>query len=119
MFCFTTTRKKVDVSKVPKINFDTDVTEKFVKGSGPGGMNVNSSVNAVTLVHVQTKVFVKCHETRSLEKNRVLARERLTDALGISCVLTARAKFVRLPSCLVLQIIESMAKSPSSVRWKG
>mgnify|MGYP001188752976 CR=1 FL=1 len=42
---------------------------------------VNKSNNAVVLVHQETKVFVKCHDTRSLDKNRSIAQNRLVDKL--------------------------------------
>ncbi len=76
-------KKLVDVSKVPKINFDQDVKESIAKGSGPGGQKVNTSSNCVVLVHEETRVFVKCHESRSLEKNRQIARMKLVDKLDL------------------------------------
>ena len=36
---------------------------------------------AVTLIHEPTKVFVRCEESRSVEKNRIKAKEKLLEAL--------------------------------------
>ena len=71
----------INFSKVPKVDFESDVKEVFGRGSGPGGQNVNKSKNQVTLIHEPTKIYVKSHETRSLEKNRIIAREKLIDKL--------------------------------------
>ena len=76
----------INFSKVPKINFDTEagqVKEIFGRGSGPGGQNVNKANNAVTLIHLETKVFVKSHESRSLVKNREIAKAKLIDKLDL------------------------------------
>ncbi|XP_041349120.1 probable peptide chain release factor C12orf65, mitochondrial isoform X2 [Gigantopelta aegis] len=56
-----------------------DLKEIFVRGSGPGGQSVNKTANCVVLQHIPTGVTVKCHETRSLDKNRRRARERLQE----------------------------------------
>ncbi len=74
-------RHLINFSKVPKIDFETEVKEVIAHGSGPGGSNVNKSMNAVTLVHTETKVAVKSHDTRSLAKNRELAKQKLVDKL--------------------------------------
>ena len=64
----------INFRKVPKINFETEVKETIGRGSGPGGTNVNKANNAVRLVHLETKIQVKNHESRSVEKNREFAR---------------------------------------------
>jgi hypothetical protein len=43
----------IDYTKVPKLNED-DLDEQFVKGSGPGGQNVNKRSNCVVLTHKPT-----------------------------------------------------------------
>ena len=45
--------KTVDKSRVPVIK-EEDIEEQFVKGSGPGGQNVNKRVNCVVLCHTPT-----------------------------------------------------------------
>ena len=58
-----------------------DLEEKFTLGSGPGGQAVNRTANAVFLKHLPTGLWVKCHQTRSIEKNRKIARELLATRL--------------------------------------
>ena len=69
-----------DCSKVPQLN-DQDIEESCVRGSGPGGQAVNKTSNAIILKHLPTGIVVKCHQTRSLGKNREIAREILTNKL--------------------------------------
>merc|ERR1719175_392495 len=71
---------KVDRSKFPKLS-EQDLEEKFTKGSGPGGQSVNKTTNAVFLRHLPSGVWVKCHESRSLDTNRKLARKHLLSKL--------------------------------------
>ena len=54
-----------------------DLEEKVTLGSGPGGQAVNKTANAVFLKHLPTGLWVKCHQTRSLENNRKIARKLL------------------------------------------
>jgi len=72
--------KKIDRSSVPRL-YEDELEEKFTKGSGPGGQNVNKITNAVFLKHEPTGLWVKCHETRSVEQNRKLARKLLINKL--------------------------------------
>lgn len=62
---------------------EADLEEEFVRGSGPGGQSVNQTANCVMLKHKPSRIVVKCHETRSLEKNRERARERLQERLDL------------------------------------
>lgn len=71
---------KIDRSKVPVLKED-DIGEQFVKGSGPGGSNVNKLVNCVVLSHKPTGITVKCHESRLQHQNRALARKMLIEKL--------------------------------------
>jgi hypothetical protein len=78
-------------NKVPKMtakgiggdaieNFDLDegdLVERFIRGSGPGGQAVNKTRNCVFLQHMPTGTIVKCHQTRSLFENRMIARKIL------------------------------------------
>jgi len=70
----------IDMSRVPVLN-EEELEEWFVKGSGPGGSNVNKRTNCCALRHVPTGVVVKCHESRELHKNRQLARKLLIEKL--------------------------------------
>ena len=70
----------LDYSRVPKIS-NEDLEESCVRGSGPGGQAVNKTSNAIILKHVPSGVVVKCHQTRSLSRNREIALEILTNKL--------------------------------------
>ncbi|KAI3383474.1 hypothetical protein SNEBB_007476 [Seison nebaliae] len=62
---------------------ENEVEEKFIKGSGPGGQSVNKTINCCQIRHIPTNIIVTCHQDRSLEKNRKLAREILLNKLDI------------------------------------
>ncbi|XP_012286369.1 probable peptide chain release factor C12orf65 homolog, mitochondrial [Orussus abietinus] len=69
-------KRFLDFSKVPKL-LEEDLEEQYVRGSGPGGSNVNKTNNAVVLKHKPTGIIVKSHETRSQWDNRKIAREKM------------------------------------------
>lgn len=69
--------------KFPEI-LERDLEESIVKGSGPGGQSVNKTSNCVVLLHKPSGIVVKCHHTRSLAKNREIARELLQEKLDES-----------------------------------
>ena len=73
---------KINRSKVPKLK-EKDLDEKFIKGWGPGGQSVNKTANAVFLRHVPSGVWIKCHESRSLDANRKIARKMLIQKLDL------------------------------------
>ncbi|KAF8565754.1 hypothetical protein P879_06409 [Paragonimus westermani] len=60
---------------------ESDLSEDFVRGWGPGGQAVNKTANCVVLRHIPTGLFVKCQDTRILERNREIARIRLNEKL--------------------------------------
>jgi uncharacterized protein (UPF0248 family) len=66
--------------ELPQIS-DDELTETFVRGSGPGGQKVNKTSNRVVLVHNPTQVRVEVQDTRSLQQNRKIARKRLRQKL--------------------------------------
>ncbi|XP_041977771.1 mitochondrial translation release factor in rescue [Aricia agestis] len=70
----------IDYSKVPKIN-ECDLTEQFIRGSGPGGSAVNKNSNCVVLTHIPTGTVIKCHTSRCQDDNRKIAREMLIQKL--------------------------------------
>ncbi|MFH1305865.1 MAG: peptide chain release factor-like protein [Candidatus Omnitrophota bacterium] len=56
---------------------ENDLTERFIRSSGPGGQNVNKVSTCVYLKHIPTGVEVKCGKERSQALNRFLARRIL------------------------------------------
>ncbi|CCX06944.1 Similar to Uncharacterized peptide chain release factor-like protein YLR281C, mitochondrial; acc. no. Q05863 [Pyronema omphalodes CBS 100304] len=60
---------------------ESEITEVFLHGSGPGGQKINKTSSAVQLKHIPTGIVVKCQETRSRSQNRKLARELLAERL--------------------------------------
>uniref|UniRef100_A0A2A4KA91 Prokaryotic-type class I peptide chain release factors domain-containing protein n=1 Tax=Heliothis virescens TaxID=7102 RepID=A0A2A4KA91_HELVI len=73
---FIALKHTIDYSKVPKIN-ENDLSEQFVRGSGPGGQAVNKNANCVVLTHIPTGTVIKCHTSRCQDENRKKARELL------------------------------------------
>lgn len=60
---------------------ETDLLEKFVRASGPGGQKVNKTSSAVYLKHLPSGVEVKAQESRSQSMNRFYARRALVERL--------------------------------------
>lgn len=60
---------------------EDDLVESFMRGSGPGGQAVAKTNNCVLLRHKPTGIQIKVHESRSLERNREIAREKLIEKL--------------------------------------
>ena len=73
-------KSRVNRENYPVLNPE-DLEEKFTLGSGPGGQAVNRTANAVFLKHLPTGLWVKCHQTRSIESNRKIARQLLVGKL--------------------------------------
>jgi protein subunit release factor B len=64
-----------------RVFLDSEITESFLKGSGPGGQKINKTSSAVQLKHLPTGIVVKCQETRSRDQNRKLARKILGERI--------------------------------------
>ncbi|VFV23670.1 probable peptide chain release [Lynx pardinus] len=62
---------------------ERDLEEQFVKGHGPGGQATNKTSNCVVLKHLPSGIVVKCHQTRSVDQNRKLARIILQEKVDI------------------------------------
>lgn len=77
---FSSITKKIDFSKVPKLE-ESELEESFVRGGGPGGQATNTTNNCVVLRHKPTNIVVKCHATRTLKENRAEARKNLIKRL--------------------------------------
>ncbi|XP_051888391.1 mitochondrial translation release factor in rescue [Pristis pectinata] len=62
---------------------EDDLDEQFVRGHGPGGQATNKTSNCVVLKHVPSGIVVKCHQTRSVDQNRKIARTILQEKLDV------------------------------------
>ncbi|XP_006894757.1 PREDICTED: uncharacterized protein LOC102863822 [Elephantulus edwardii] len=62
---------------------ESELEEQFVKGHGPGGQATNKTSNCVVLKHLPSGIVVKCHQTRSVDQNRKLARRILQEKLDV------------------------------------
>ncbi|NXR08730.1 CL065 factor, partial [Semnornis frantzii] len=62
---------------------EAELEEQFVRGDGPGGQATNKTNNCVVLKHIPSGIVVKCHQTRSAEQNRKLAREILQEKVDL------------------------------------
>lgn len=73
----------INLNRLPPrpIISESDITECFLKGSGPGGQKINKTSSAVQLKHIPTGIVVKCQATRSRTQNRKAARILLAERL--------------------------------------
>ncbi|KAM4827424.1 mitochondrial translation release factor in rescue [Thomomys bottae] len=62
---------------------ENELEEQFVKGHGPGGQATNKTSNCVVLKHMPSGIVVKCHQTRSVDQNRKLARKILQEKVDV------------------------------------
>jgi len=58
---------------------ETDLEERFIKGSGKGGQKINKTSSCVYLRHRPSGIEIKCQRERSQALNRFLARRELCD----------------------------------------
>jgi protein subunit release factor B len=59
----------------------TDVEERFVRGTGPGGQKINKTSSTVWLRHEPTGIEVRCQRERSQAANRELAWQEMVGRL--------------------------------------
>lgn len=75
---------------------EADITESFIRSSGPGGQNVNKVSTGVYLRHVPTGIGVKCVAGRSQGLNRFMARRILIDKIEARIFGAAREEVNRI-----------------------
>lgn len=61
---------------------ESDLDEKFVRGSGAGGQKINKTSSCVWLLHKPTGMEIKCQASRSQALNRFLARRLLVQKIA-------------------------------------
>ena len=66
---------------------ESDLEEKFIRGSGAGGQKINKTSSTVHLRHLVTGLEVRCQLRRSQSLNRYYARIQLCD----KCEMQLRA----------------------------
>ncbi|WFD07472.1 hypothetical protein MVES1_002838 [Malassezia vespertilionis] len=67
--------------KMPITLCETDLQERFIRGSGPGGQAINKLATNVELVHLPTGTRITCQATRSRPQNREIARRLMSQKL--------------------------------------
>ena len=60
---------------------ESELEEKFVRGSGHGGQKINKTSSCVYLKHLPTGIEIKCQSERSQALNRWIARRELCDRI--------------------------------------
>ncbi|KAL6942301.1 hypothetical protein ACO0QE_003472 [Hanseniaspora vineae] len=65
-------------------DLESEIEESFLHGGrGPGGQKINKCNSKVQLKHVPSGIVVNCQETRSRDKNRKIAREKLAMEIAV------------------------------------
>ena len=62
---------------------ESDLIEKYIRGSGKGGQKINKTSSCVYIKHIPTGIEIKCQKTRSLQMNRFFARRELCDRIEV------------------------------------
>ena len=58
---------------------ESDLIERFIRGSSSGGQKINVTASCVQLVHKPTGISVRCQSTRNRFRNRYYARIQLCE----------------------------------------
>lgn len=60
----------------------SDIEERFVRGSGPGGQKINKTSSTVWLRHRPTEIEVRVQRERSQAQNREIAWQELCEKIA-------------------------------------
>ena len=70
------------ISRMNNLNIQEEqLQENFIRGSGSGGQKINKTSSCVQLLHLPTKIEVRCQKSRSQALNRYHARIILCEKL--------------------------------------
>ncbi|MBI5273948.1 MAG: peptide chain release factor-like protein [Chlamydiales bacterium] len=58
---------------------EDDIEEKFILGSGRGGQHLQKTHSCVQLMHIPSKIEVRCFVSRNREENRWIGRRLLCE----------------------------------------
>ena len=61
---------------------ESDLNEKFIRGGGAGGQKINKTSSCVQLIHLPTRIEVRCQASRSQSLNRFYARRLLVGKIA-------------------------------------
>jgi len=68
--------------RMEKLNIsEADLSEQFIRASGPGGQKVNKTSSCVQLRHAPSGIEIKCQSSRLQGSNRFFARRDLCGKL--------------------------------------
>ena len=82
-FKVSTTKESELYKRMAELNIDeSDLVEKFIRGSGSGGQKINKTSSCVYLLHKPSGTEVKCQTTRSQAMNRFYARRELCEKIA-------------------------------------
>ncbi len=82
LFPVSPAKEKVLLARMQRLGVRAgEVTERFVRASGPGGQKVNKTATCVVLRHQPTGLTVRCQQERTQGLNRFLAWRRLLDKI--------------------------------------
>lgn len=81
-FKVTLEKEQALISRMESLEIEeSELIEKFIKGSGPGGQKINKTSSCVYLFHESSGIEIKCQQTRSQALNRYYARQLLCDSI--------------------------------------
>lgn len=81
-FGSTSPKERKLLERMHRLNIrESDLSEKFVLGSGSGGQKQNKTSSCIHLKHELSGIEIKCQRSRSQALNRYYARKELCDRI--------------------------------------